>query len=150
MRDYILHCESPRRYGLGKFALFMPRLIGNGAALHQCTGDFIVAVGSLVDHVPNRLAKRMIACAVELRRLHPDPGHQSILAGPGRRLTIGSKIATALVDEIYRLHLEIMEYDVANAIVNNRYGTIEAVAEVDEGRSRRPCSGLAPIPFNSD
>ncbi len=76
MRDYILHCESPRRYGLGKFALFMPRLIGNGAALHQCTGDFIVAVGSLVDHVPNRLAKRMIACAVELRRLHPDPGHQ--------------------------------------------------------------------------
>jgi hypothetical protein len=142
MNEYLFRGDNPRQYGIGKLPLVMSVLTASGdirSRIHACTSDFIIATMSLVDHIPMRIAERMIAVAVELRHLQPDAGFQSILGGVGHTPK-GVKIADQLAAAILSVYQEIMEFHTADCVWNDQCDVVTSTGSNSPNSTVRPPS----------
>lgn len=124
-----INFNTPRSYGLGRLSLVIDTLTGPISDIRHrirgCTADFLIGVESIIDHVPSAIAEQIRTVAVELRKLEPNPGHQSILFGRGGQGSKGIRTARGLAARIVDIYRRILEYDTAMRVHQNDISLVE-------------------------
>ena len=124
-----INFKTPRSYGLGRLSLVIDTLTGPIHDIRHrvrgCTADFQIGVLDIIDHVPSAIAEKIRTVAVELRKLEPNPGHQSILFGRGGQGSKGIKTARRLAAQIVDIYRRILEYDTAMSVHQDDISLVE-------------------------